>query len=357
MSIGLQYPLPTPPAAGETCFVSEGVLWARMPMPFSLDHINVYLLHDHDGWWIVDTGLNRETCRTLWREIFEKLDPAGPLKGVVCTHFHDDHTGLAGWFEQTWHVPVYMSVQEYLTLATDRRLSDVIAAPPEQHLRYFQSAGFDLEQTRALLTSLAGSSHGPQVPSQYRRLKHGDVLTIGDCHWQVVVGSGHSPEHVCLYSAQRGLLLSGDQVLPGITSNVCVTPVEPLANPLKDWLDSLERLMSIPDDVLVLPSHQLPFKGLHARLQFLYAHHQQALEQTRQVCAGEGADAVSVMRALFPRVRSPIDQFLGLGEALAHLNFLVARDELEVRMTDTGLNRYCGRPRSNPLTHEEWIHE
>jgi hypothetical protein len=115
--------------------------------------------------------------------------------------------------------------------------------------------------------------------------------------------------------------------------------------------------MGVPDDVLVLPSHQLPFKGLHARLQFLYAHHQQALEQTRQSCVEEGADAASVMRVLFPRIRSPIDQFLGLGEALAHLNFLVARDELEVRESATGVTRYCGRPRNNPLTHEEWIHE
>ncbi len=357
MSIGLQYPLPTPPAAGQTCEVAEGVLWTRMPMPFSLDHINVYLLRDDGGWWIVDTGLNRETCKRLWQDIWSDLSPSGPLKGVICTHFHDDHTGLAGWFEREWKVPIHMSVQEYLTLATDRRLSDVIAEPPEQHLVFFSRAGFDREQTETLLKSLAGSSHGPLVPSQYRRLKHGDVLTIGECHWQVVVGSGHSPEHLCLYSAQRGLLLSGDQVLPGITSNVCVTPVEPLANPLKDWLDSLERLMMVPDDVLVLPSHQLPFKGLHARLQFLYAHHQQALAQTREACSGQGADAASVMRVLFPRIRSPIDQFLGLGEALAHLNFLVARDEMDAIETEGGATQYRCRPRSAALTHEEWIHE
>ncbi|MEY3573122.1 MAG: hypothetical protein RJA77_1037 [Pseudomonadota bacterium] len=357
MSIGLQYPLPNPPAAGQTCMVADGVLWARMPMPFSLDHINVYVLRDRDGWWVVDTGLNRETCRRLWHEIWAGLSPAGPLKGVICTHFHDDHTGLAGWFEQEWQAPIYMSVQEYLTLATDRRLSDVIAAPPAHHLRYFQRAGFDYDQTTTLLQSLAGSSHGPMVPSQYRRLKHGDVLTIGECHWQVIVGSGHSPEHVCLYSAQLGLLLSGDQVLPGITSNVCVTPVEPLANPLRDWLESLERLMAVPDDVLVLPSHQLPFKGLHARLQFLYAHHEQALRETRQACEGEGADAVSVMRVLFPRIRSSIDQFLALGEAMAHLNYLLARDDLEALEREAGATRYRTRHRGSSLTHEEWIHE
>jgi len=357
MSIGLQYPLPTPPEPGQTCAVTDGVLWARMPMPFSLDHINVYLLRDEDGWWIVDTGLNRETCRRLWSELWQQLQPQGPLKGVICTHFHDDHTGLAGWFEQEWKAPVFMSVQEYLTLATDRRLSEVIAQPPAQHLVYFERAGFSGEETRGLLESLAGSSHGPQVPTQFRRLRHGDVLTIGQIHWQIIVGSGHSPEHLCLYSPQLRLLLSGDQVLPGITSNVCVTPVEPMANPLRDWLDSIERLMGIPDDVLVLPSHQLPFKGLHARLQFLHAHHDHALEQTRSACEGEGASAVEVMRVLFPRIRSPIDQFLGLGEALAHLNFLIARDELVAEDSRPGVSVYRSRPRSEPLTHEEWIHE
>ena len=109
MSTELQYPLPTPPELGEAQEIAPGVFWLRLPLPFVLNHVNVWLLADGDGWTLVDTGLKSSKIEALWRQIMS--DPFGgkPLKRIIGTHFHPDHIGLAGWFEEHWQVPLWMT--------------------------------------------------------------------------------------------------------------------------------------------------------------------------------------------------------------------------------------------------------
>src|SRR5690606_5240720 len=152
---------------------------------------------------------------------------------------------------------------------------------------FHQRAGWSeaaLEGYRSRFGSFGKHIHA--LPESYQRLEDGAELTLGGQRWQVITTGGHSPEHACLYCPALKLLISGDQVLPKISSNVSVFATEPQANPLREWyasLDKLERL--VPADVLVLPSHNEPFHGLHERLASLRAGQDRALERLRQLLA------------------------------------------------------------------------
>ncbi|WP_341649248.1 MBL fold metallo-hydrolase [Thauera humireducens] len=124
----IAFPFAPPQPDGELVELAQGIFWARMPMPMQLDHINVYLLRDGDGWFIVDTGLNLPASRTLWESIVERHFEGLPLKGVICTHFHYDHAGLSAWLTERFEAPLYMTHGEYFTMRT-------LAGPPPSPCR------------------------------------------------------------------------------------------------------------------------------------------------------------------------------------------------------------------------------
>ena len=295
MTDNLTYPFSTPPLPAQLIEVADGVHWLRMPMPFRLDHINLYLLDDHDGWWVVDTGLNTKLTKSLWEEIATNHFSGKPLKGIICTHYHNDHTGVAGWLVERFGSKLYMSNTEFLTLIAMKHMSDKKEKMPASYGEYCIKAGMEESEFKELLDILSNTNYLPELPFTYYRLSEGDFVTIGKHRWQVFIGSGHSPEHVCLYSDAINVLISGDQVLPKITSNVCVSPSEPNANPLKNWMDSLDALKVFPDDCLVLPSHQLPFVGLHTRLTELKLHHISSLEKISVFCQENSKKVLDVM--------------------------------------------------------------
>ena len=167
----------------------------------------------------------------------------------------------------------------------------------------------------------------PEMPSGFDRLEDGDVLTIGHHDWRILVGSGHSPEHACLYCAALKVLISGDQILPIITSNVSVYPSEPNANPLKNWLDSHDRFLRLPDDILVLPAHNLPFYGLRQRLRDLISHHEDRMLAIEEHCVAP-AIARDLLPVLFSRKLDSRQMMMALGEAIAHLHLLMHRNRI-----------------------------
>ena len=143
----LAFPAEAPAADGSLVEVAPGVLWARMPMPMALDHINVYLLRGERGWTIVDTGLNTPECRALWERIASEHLDGLPIEALVCTHFHYDHAGLAGWISERFGVPVYMTLAEFLTLRVlGAALPD--PAPPETQQFYRASSAACAAATR-----------------------------------------------------------------------------------------------------------------------------------------------------------------------------------------------------------------
>jgi glyoxylase-like metal-dependent hydrolase (beta-lactamase superfamily II) len=319
---GLTYPLGRRgPDGGELIAIAPGVGWARLPVPGSLKHINVWALDDADGVALVDTGLDIAPSRAAWEGLF-----AGPLDGravtrVIVTHFHPDHIGLAGWLTQRFAVPLWMSREEWLYA---RMLtSDIRDAPPPEAVAYWRTAGWSedrIEAERAKGWGRFASMVSP-VPVSFVRMRDGDVLKAGQRSWRIVVGSGHCPEHACLFDEQAGLLIAGDQVLPRITSNVSLSLSEPMADPLGDWLASIDKLRMLPDDLLVLPSHGEPFTGLHARLDALKHGHLDRLDALHAHIA-EPRRAVDCFSVLFGRAID--DSILGLatGEAMAHLRRL-----------------------------------
>jgi glyoxylase-like metal-dependent hydrolase (beta-lactamase superfamily II) len=326
------------PADGGLLQVAEGVFWLRMPIPFSLDHINLWVLDAGDHWAIVDTGFPSSQAKAFWRQLFDGPLAGKPVGRVIVTHYHPDHIGLAGWLCARFQLPLEISRGEFL-LARVVTL-DTAPTPPADVVGFYTAQGWPDSAVEALKGSewgrFARAVH--RLPTGYRRLRAGDRLTIGGRHWDVVVGSGHSPEHVCLHAAAEGLLISGDQVLPRITSNVSVYPTEPEADPLGEWLDSIARLKTLPEETLVLPAHNEPFLGLHARLDQLAADHHRKLEALLEACA-EPLSAFDSFATLFRRPIGAEELQMATGEALAHLRWLHRRGQVEA-VTCDGVTRY-----------------
>lgn len=334
---GLAYPCGRwVPGPGEAHEVAPGVLWVRMGLPFGLDHINLWVLDDGDGptggWVIVDTGVGLPASRAAWEALFAGPLAARPVTRVLVTHYHPDHIGMAGWLTCKWGVPLEITRTEYLLART--LTLDVRDAPPDEAIAFSIRAGWSAAQVAAMKARAWGSFGRivSRLPAGFKRLRDGDAFTIGTRRWQVVVGRGHAPEHACLVADD--LMIAGDQVLPRITSNVSVYPTEPYADPLADWLDSIERLRGVPADVLVLPAHNEPFVGLHTRLDQLAADHATKLERLEDFCA-EPRTAVDCFAALFRKPIGDADYGLATGETVAHLHWLEMRGRVR-RISDAG---------------------
>ncbi|MDB5667502.1 MAG: fold metallo-hydrolase, partial [Alphaproteobacteria bacterium] len=327
---GLTYPWGNRvPEQGELIEVAPGVGWARLPVPGSLKHINVWALDDGDpgsksgagGVALVDTGLNIAAAREAWEALL-----AGPLAGrtvtrILCTHFHPDHIGLAGWLTERFGVRLWMTRGEWLFA---RMLTlEVREAPPPEASAYQRAAGWGEERIGAEEAKGWGrfASAVSPVPIGIVRMKDGDVIPIGGRTWRVVTGSGHSPEHACLVDEEGGLMIAGDQVLPRITSNVSLGLSEPEGDPLGDWLDSIDKLKGLNPDLLVLPSHGEPFTGLHTRLDVLAKGHHGRLDALVKRLA-EAKRAVDCFPILFGRAIDDKVYGLATGEAMAHLRHL-----------------------------------
>jgi len=353
----LSYPFQDTPEPGQTREIVPGVLWLRMPLPMTLDHINLYLLEDDDGWWIIDTGIALGPTQALWEGVFQRHFTDKPVKAVVSTHHHPDHTGMAGWLCERWRVPFYMTQGEYFTgLAYSRTTREHYSWSVAESMT---RVGFSDAQIAEARDSFGG--FGPIItpmPTTYRRLVDGAALTVAGRRWQVMVGRGHSPEHACLYSSDLNILLSGDQVIPRITSNISVSGSEPEANPLRDWLHSLESFLErLPADALVLPAHNTPFRGLHERLRFLIDHHEDHLLALEEACVDEPRTAMELLPVLFSRKLEGHNLGLAVGECLAHLNFLCQRGQMLRSLDGEGRYRYRAVDDTLPLRSRKRRHD
>ena len=327
----LIYPFATPPEPGRSIEIVPGVRWIRMPLPYALNHINLWSLDDGAGWALVDTGSCTEQNTQAWTDYLADAPDPRPLTRVLVTHMHPDHVGMAGWLTRRFDVTLWMTRLEYLTCRV--MTGDTGREAPPEALHFYRQAGWDEASLETYRARFGGfGKHVHPMPDSFRRMQHGDVLRIGAHAWRVIVGSGHSPEHACLYCAELKLLISGDQVLPRISSNVSVYPTEPEADPMSDWLDSLDLIQhEVPDDVLVLPAHNECFRGLHARIDALRRGQQTALARLRRTLAQEPRRAIDVFASLFARSISPANAALfgmATGESLACLNHLVQRGEV-----------------------------
>lgn len=334
---GLRFPFSEPPAPGSLTEVAPGVQWLRMPLPYALNHINLWVLDDGEGWTLIDTGLDTTETRDLWTEIFAGPLNSKPVLRVICTHFHPDHMGLAGWLTEQHGVPLWVTKKE-IQAARVTFAQNVEMLTPVL-MKHYERAGLDHVAAEAVATR--GNAYSRRVhplPDDVTIMDPSKPITAAGTQWRIVVGEGHSPELAALYAEDLGVLISGDQVLPGISPNVSVRPTEPGTNPLEKFLGTLPRFSALPEDTFVLPSHKLPFYGVRTRVDQLIEHHRERLDVTRKACS-TAANVGEVLEALFSRDFDAHQLHFALGETLAHLNYLVARGEIE-HNTDGSVDSY-----------------
>ncbi len=334
-AVPLRYPLETPPSAGTAAAVAPGIQWLRMPLPFALDHVNLWLLEEDGGWAAVDTGIALEPVKAAWEQVL-----AGHrLTRQIVTHFHPDHLGLAAWLEQRSGAPLYISQGEYLTAHMIH--AELGGYSVSAMLAFFRGHGLNDERLEALRQRGNAYARGvPAIPSTYRRLFADDAIVIGGNAWRIIVGHGHAPEHASLYCASLGVLIAGDMLLPRISTNVSAFAGVPDGNPLGRFLDSLAAFQALPEDTLVLPSHGLPFYGLHARVGQLQVHHRNRCDALLDACAAGAKTAAELLPVLFERDITDAHQTMfAMGEAIAHLIYLEQARAL-TRVVDNGCIRF-----------------
>ncbi|MBB4284905.1 MBL fold metallo-hydrolase [Roseospira goensis] len=337
---GLRFPHTTPPEPGTVIPVAPGVLWVRMPLPFALDHINLWVLEDGDGWTLVDTGIATSETQMLWDALLAGALADRPVRRLICTHFHPDHMGLSGWLTDRLDAPLWAPLAEWAFGRQLAAMADGEFAALAR--RFYERAGCGPEMLARV--DQRGNPYRARVvphPPAVRRIMAGQDIRIGAHDWRVVIGHGHSPEHAGLWCPHLRVLISGDQVLPRISPNVSVWPTEPDEDPLSLFLASLHHWRAtVDDDVLVLPSHGLPFRGLHARLGVLLHHHDGRLDETAALCQAQPRSAMDLVPALFRRELDDHQRFFAIGETLAHLHHLERVGRLQRVVGGDGAERF-----------------
>jgi glyoxylase-like metal-dependent hydrolase (beta-lactamase superfamily II) len=326
----LDFPFDSPPQPGEAREVAPRIFWLRMPLPFALDHINLWLLEEESGFTQIDCGYADDATRALWMRHFESTLRRGRIRHIVATHCHPDHLGNAKWLSDRFGVAVAMTEAEYLAAHAiiDQRATHAVA----DTCALFRQHGMSEEHLAALAARGNHYRRGvPEAPQRFERLIGGDRFDAGGANWHVIAGYGHSPEHAALHAADARVLISGDMLLPKITTNVAVWPVEPDGDPLARFLGSLAAFESLPAGTLVLPSHGLPFRGIAPRVAQLRGHHAARLDELAEAVgsAQSPQTAADVIPVLFRRPLDIQQRFFAMGEAIAHLNHLWRAGRLE----------------------------
>jgi len=326
----------TAPAPGTALPVAEGIRWIRMPLPFALNHVNLWLLQDGDGWAIVDTGYGIPAAQAHWNTILQELGQ--PITRILVTHCHPDHVGLAAWLQERTGAAVSMTLGEFFGAHFFGHGHG--RSWKQDALEQFRLHGLSQDWLEAMAADHDTFRAGvPALPRHFQRLLEGDRLTIGGRTWTVRVGHGHSPEHAGLHCEEAAVFISGDMVLPTITTNISVPAMSPKDDPLAQYLASLDRFRSIPDETLVLPSHGRPFLGLHKRLDALGHHHADRLQVLEAACQ-QARSAADILGALFDRPLDSHQLIFAMGEAIAHLNHLEHQGRLSSRLDSDGVLRF-----------------
>ncbi len=323
------YPFSDHPRPGDRTQVAAGVYWLFFPLPFALNHVNLWLIDDGDCWTLVDTGYGSSATRELWETVFHQALDDKPIRRIIVTHYHPDHVGLAGWLAQRFDAEVVMTRREWALTRAVHAHSD--AEVEAQFRAFFGGHGLAGEA----LDTLAANGNGyrrsvPSLPEAASPIAAGDTLTIGGQTWRVHIGRGHAPEHACLYRDSDHVLIGGDQILPRISSNLTVRSDAPEEDLVTHFVDSLHAIKAaLPADTLVLPGHGRPFRGLGERVGDLDAHHRQQLDAAAAACSARALTAFDLLPVLFKRKLDSSQMMFAMGESIAHLNCLFMQGRVE----------------------------
>lgn len=329
----IRFPWKEPPDHTEVIEVAEGILWVRSPLPMRLDHVNCYVIDEGDHWTLVDTGMQTSKVRGLWQGLL-----AGPLAGkpigrVVVTHQHPDHMGLMGWFAEQG-ADIWMTRLGY----TMSRLAslDVNDLQPPEAIAFRRLAGQPEEEVQAYAAEKPWRMALWPIPLGFTCINEGDVIRMGGRDWTVHFGHGHAWDHATFWTDD--IVLAGDQIIPGISSNVGVWAMEPEVDAIGAWLESCERLRKVADgtDPLILPGHKMPFRGVDFRLKQLIDGHKGAFRHILKALSDGPRTAAQMFLPIFMREIKGTQYGLALAEAVSHMNYLHHRGQV-VRTTKDGV--------------------
>lgn len=299
--------------------LQDGVRWIRLPVPGGLSHINVWLLPENNGWTLVDTGMGIDAVREAWEGLMDELRPERIIR-IIVTHHHPDHFGQAAWLARRCGAEVWMTDAEFDCAIGPRHIDPADRARRRRN----QMEKNGLAVSDDIAPFLKGTGYRriiSGIPERIRPIRDGEIISIGDQHWRVIVTSGHAPGHAALYCETNGMLISGDHVLPTISPNISLWSEGSEADPLDDYLRSFARFRQLPAESFVLPSHGRVFLGLHDRLDELQAEHDAALDTALAACESPQT-AADLIPVLFPRRLDALNTLLAFGETMAHLRYL-----------------------------------
>ncbi len=326
------------PELGAAVAVPHELRWIRLPVPGPLQHINVWLAPGRTGRVLIDTGLNQPQTHAAWASLALSEHLAEQLEAILVTHHHPDHFGMAGALAQRFEVPVRMSAPA--RAAALRSTSGTVGGSATDLAAYRREWGVDFAALVARARG-AGTFDGlfSGIPAATAAIVEGERLGELRDPWQASLHFGHAEGHVCLYWRESDLLISGDQLLPAISSNVSLYPGAASENPLGDFLASLEKLARLPPQTIVLPAHGAPFRGVAVRAAQVQAGHRQRLAKLSDfVC--EPRDTAEIVGALFgARKLEGWNTLLAYGETLAHMRYLQLRGAL-LRLEQDGEVRW-----------------
>lgn len=305
-------------------------MWSvPVPMPDNpLRYVLVYLLAVPRGVVLVDAGWNTDDA---WTALVDGLAAAGyamaDVQGVLVTHIHPDHYGLAGRVQEAsgaW-VALHPKDEELLRERYDEpEMAGLVALTKTHMIR----CGVPDDLIDELSTASMGIRNPIRLANVDVLLEDGDKVGIAGWNLHAVWTPGHSPGHLCFVDPDRRILLSGDHVLPRISPAVTVHPQQ-RPSPLADFMESLTKVAALDVDE-VLPAHEYRFKGLVERVDGLLHHHETRLDEVlASVRASPGVTAWQIAQGVtWARPWDTIPPFLrrsAAGETLAHLIVAQAR--------------------------------
>jgi glyoxylase-like metal-dependent hydrolase (beta-lactamase superfamily II) len=320
---------------GEAAEVVEGVWQLKLPVPFPLGFVAVYLVEGGDGWTLIDAGYDYPPAREAWEAgaLAAGCDLSRDVARIVVTHFHPDHVGAARWLQEVSAAPVFMMERE---IPFARKVWGSPDAAP--FVKMLARHGMPRGMAETAADAMRG---GLRLPEEILPLRDGEKLPMGSPvggptgepaggGWaRVLHAPGHADHQMVLHDEGRRLLYAADHVMLGITPNIGLWP-ETAPHPLARYLEALRSVRGLDAD-LVLPGHGPVFGDLAGRVDELAAHHAERLGAMREDLVGTPRSAYEVSRRLFRGALTVHQRAFALAETLAHLDHLVLEGRARTR--------------------------